>query len=276
LGTLNQPPFTESDLQAARQRLQDAGFPLTGQAAELQQLGTPEPFQTYTVAASESLRAFQDTDDQRRDVKAARRTADIVDRIAKWTGRTIRTGKGKPLKIACEAGCNYCCSIRVNVLSAEVASILEFIDTHFNDAQRMEILDAVDQFVSIASQLDPKTRFLKPMLCPLNKNGLCTVYDARPMACRSHHSFSVDQCRTSFENWEEDHPVTRSAMRKACSEAAVMALVDVLDFVELDPRSLELPEALQIALQDPKADLDRAYIPAISEAALEPDLFKPR
>jgi len=246
--------FTPEELDNARWHLENAGFPLSSEAAELHLLNAAEPFHAYTFAASACLKAFEDHEDSRKLIETARKSAEVIDRIEQWVNESLASEGEEPVQVACKAGCNFCCFIRVSALAPEALRIADHIEKHFTKEVRDETLISIDRFLAIATTMTPRERFLKPTLCPLNKNGLCTVYDVRPAACRSHHSYSVEQCQIAFDDWEKEHPIIRSAMRKYCSEAIVLALSDVLDFLEIDPRSLELPEALKIALETPGAE----------------------
>lgn len=239
--------FEINDLRDATERLRQAAFPETEAAQELQSLPIQEPYWAYTVAASETLRTAD----------PAPLVARLIDRIGEWVDEALTEGP-QPVKVACQLGCHFCCFIRVNVLAPEVKATARAIPTE----KRAAVTKRIETFIREASALDAKTRFLKPMLCPLNEEGLCVVYNERPLACRSHHSFSRDECEASFKNWEDDLPITRHTVRKVCCEAAIEGFADALAFLGQDNRPLELAEALQIALAG-RDDFNAAFRPDI-------------
>lgn len=238
--------FTPEDLNAALISLAQQGFPETEAAQELQTLPIQEPYWAYIVAANAAL-----------GPEPAPAVSKVVDRICDWVDEALAEGP-QPVKVACQLGCHFCCFIRVNALAPEVQTIARAIPTE----QRGRVTARLNDFIQEASALDAKTRFLKPMLCPLNEDGRCVVYNERPLACRSHHSFSRDECEASFKNWHDDLPITRHTVRKVCCEAAIEGFADALAFLGLDNRPLELAEALQIALAG-RDDFDAAFRPDI-------------
>ena len=239
------PLFDPVEIEFARDRVRDSEMPISPDAASLISLNAPEPFLTYVFAASEALRVL---DAGGTSAEVVQTGAEIVERIATWVGGTLPTADGGALSLACKKGCNLCCSLRVNAVAPEVEVIERFITERFSPEDILSTNAAVERFVSEASKLDEETRAIKPMLCPLNRNGECTVYDVRPMTCRNHHSFSFMQCQLSYDRWTEDLPVTRSTMRKLCGDVVIEAMIDVLRFRDQDARVLDLPEALHSQL----------------------------
>lgn len=239
--------FTPQEVEQALQHLATVDFPDTEASQELKGLPVPEPFWAYAVAASQALAALG------KNGFAARAVAQVVDRVCSWVDASLGQGS-EPVSVACQLGCHFCCFIRVNVLADEAKSIAAAVPLHRREA----VAGRLQEFVREASKLAPRTRFMKPMLCSLNEDGRCTVYDVRPLACRSHHSFSVRECEASFNDWESNLPVTRHTLRKVCCEAAIEGYLDALGFAGEDNRVLELPEALQIALAGGE-NFDAAY-----------------
>lgn len=242
-----EPPFDAERAESAVSALSEHGFVASDYAASLASYGTPEPLQAYVCAASAALGILSSSQPDRL-VRAAAATAALVDAVADWVGPSVEDESGATVRIACKDGCHYCCFIRANALAPEALAIAAHIDATFEPEAKYQILRSVESFIERASRMTPLERYLRPVLCPLNKDGRCTVYEVRPMACRIHHSYSVEQCRIAFDEWEENRPISRNAMRKACSDAIVAAFADVLDHLGIDPRMLELPEALATAM----------------------------
>ncbi len=234
---MSEPLYDPVEIEFAKGRVRDSGFPISADAASLLRLDADEPFLTYVLAASEALRLVSGPLDP---VALSGAMHALVDRIAAWT--TLST-EATPL--ACRVGCNFCCSLRVNVLWPEVETIRQHIATRFSDEAKAQLASAVDEFLHEANQLSPEQRAVKPILCPLNRGGHCTIYEVRPMTCRNHHSLSVSQCQSAFERWQENLPVTRIAMRKLCGEIVMEAFMDVLEFCGHDSRVFDLPSSLK-------------------------------
>ena len=275
--SMNPPPFTESEVDAAVKFLSDAEFPRTEFLISLEEERVAEVYFTYVIAASESLRELGHDDDPQRLVEVSRRNGALLDRIVTWLGTSIQMHDGGPTRtIACKRACNYCCHLRVNALAPEVASIKDFIEQEFSPEEKEQTLNSLSDFLTKVGPMSVFDRYMRPNLCPLNKNGECTVYDVRPLVCRGHHSYSLPECVRGYENWRSNVPITLNTMRSRCTDAILKAMEDVMAFCKIDARSLELPEALTLALSvddfaekvcNDELDLDSAYNAELSEFA---------
>ncbi len=99
---------------------------------------------------------------------------------------------------ACRAGCAWCCHLRVTIKPGE-ALVLRDAVMALPAEQRERIVSRLAERAAELETLAPEARERLVKLCPLNENGACTVYAARPLVCRSAHSFDVNVCRTYVE-----------------------------------------------------------------------------
>lgn len=103
--------------------------------------------------------------------------------------------------VACQAGCWFCCVTPVAVTVFEAAMVLSAVLT-LPEAQQQRIRERLEarvaaQDAALAGAPDSRARFLQR--CPLlNDLGECSVYEARPLACRSLLSSDADRCRRHF------------------------------------------------------------------------------
>lgn len=88
-------------------------------------------------------------------------------------------------RIACRRGCAFCCHVDVAVTPLEAIRLAR-LSRH-----------AAAAGIGVAARADAAAapRF-RP--CPLLKDGACSVYDARPFACRALYSFDAAACETGF------------------------------------------------------------------------------
>lgn len=151
--------------------------------------------------------------------------------------------------VACRAGCAACCHVPVGVQAHEVLIAAQHVQTHFSP----EELDAL-----IARTAEHRTKFSgRSSLervgfktpCSLLREGSCSIYEARPEACRSHHSHDAGACRTNLESGREDLDVYIPAVRGRMF--AVMLAVDQAAVeAGYDGRAYDFGSALHEALTD--------------------------
>jgi len=110
--------------------------------------------------------------------------------------------------IHCKKGCNYCCHQAVFANSYELHYLKNFIGVQFDTAAIRQIKEKAAIKNQVTSKLDEKTVLNYKSPCPLLKDGTCSVYAARPMACRIYLSTNVDTCIEFYKNPsnEENYP----------------------------------------------------------------------
>jgi Fe-S-cluster containining protein len=176
--------------------------------------------------------------------------ADVVQSIAGFadqSSRQLEPVDGKVAHIACKAGCNHCCHMRVVATVPEVIGVAEFMASNFS----AELFEATRRRV-----LDLETRGLSDEQwgvghypCPLLVNGKCSVYAARPLECRGYNSTSVEACRAAardYLHWEV--PMDNSLM--SAFKSAQAGLLQALTCVGHPPRLVEMTAALRVIFLD--------------------------
>jgi Fe-S-cluster containining protein len=154
----------------------------------------------------------------------------------------------KGLPIACQAGCNHCCCARVEAMPAEIFVIAEELARR--PANELDHL--VQRLKShIAASRDAVT-WNRQNECPFLANGLCSIYDVRPSACRKAHSLDTEKCEASAPEIPQDLGLAVAA------EAMLRGTSDAYQELGLDVISYELGRAVLIALSDTSA-LSRWY-----------------
>lgn len=82
---------------------------------------------------------------------------------------------------ACKKGCSHCCKMAVSISSKEAEKIGMFLGINPYPAKTdIETLDReklVDQYCGT--------------VCPFLKKNVCTIYEVRPYACRTHFNLSA-------------------------------------------------------------------------------------
>ncbi|MDF9392697.1 MULTISPECIES: YkgJ family cysteine cluster protein [Methylococcus] len=103
--------------------------------------------------------------------------------------------EGQP-PLACHKGCATCCTLRVTATAPEVLMIGRYV--RWSDGRFKSI--GIDLPARIADAdakthgLDEAQRVALRLRCPYIENGICLIYQVRPLACRGHASYDVHAC----------------------------------------------------------------------------------
>ena len=173
-----------------------------------------------------------DRDDARAALVVLRRR--VADHFAAANARS-------PGALSCRAGCSQCCRVRLGVFGVEAEPIAQALA----DLER----DDPELRARVRAQADDPGH----EACALLVDDRCTVYDARPMICRSHGlavrvrdetSARIDVCPLNYTDVE---PPAASVLELAAVEAPLSVLARMYE-----------PDAERIEL----ADLARGVSPS--------------
>jgi Fe-S-cluster containining protein len=189
---------------------------------------------------------------------------------------TLNIIEGCGERPACQKGCSYCCHLNVQASIPEVVTVAAHILAAFDDGDREKLLERIDAHIKATDGLTYDQRFDFRTPCPLLVDDACSAYEARPLYCRSYHSFDVEDCRRDL-----DRPVDRGKITCNAPAFLVASLVGAglrvaLKGQRLDYRAMDFVRALRIALLNPSiiegwsadphafddAASDRAYPPS--------------
>jgi Fe-S-cluster containining protein len=106
------------------------------------------------------------------------------------------------MRVACHKGCHWCCHQAVYANSYELHFLSEKIKSRFSKEQISEWIEAAEAKSAVTSQMDEEEISTYKSPCPLLKNGACSVYDARPMACRIYLSTKLNTCLEFYQHPE--------------------------------------------------------------------------
>jgi Fe-S-cluster containining protein len=93
-------------------------------------------------------------------------------------------------KLGCKDGCAYCCYQNVEVTIPEAI----LVAAHLGDAadpRRAKVLETARDLKGKSDE----TRLRSGAACPMLVDGKCSVYDDRPLMCRSVFAIESEQCR---------------------------------------------------------------------------------
>ena len=155
--------------------------------------------------------------------------------------------------LGCHKGCDTCCTLRVLATAPEIFLIAQ----HIMDTP--DLSGVLPQRIAQANQatcgLDEPQRVALRRQCPfILSAGACCIYPVRPLACRGHASYSVEDCRAAAAGqaveiaFSEPHQLVRSLVQNALQSA--------LRDAGLAWGIYELNQGLHLALTQPSAFAD--------------------
>ena len=187
-----------------------------------------------------------------RDADAVRaQVVRMYSRLEREQGVVIAAAK---LALACELGCNYCCHQRVEIRPYEAFVLAEYVRTRMTAAQQADVKHRLVANRARIAPLTPLQHTQAGIACALLVNGACSVYEARPAACRKYYSLSVATCRSAFEHPTEplNGPLEDDTLRIA-GNAVALGYARGIEESGRDANRYELHAALLEALENPKA-----------------------
>lgn len=151
--------------------------------------------------------------------------------------------------VACRAGCDACCHVPVGVQAHEVLIAAQYVQTHFSPVDLDALIDrAAAHREAFAGRSNSERTALKTP-CVLLRAGSCSIYEARPEACRSHHSNNAEACRTNLQLEREDIDVYIPGVRGRMF-AVMLAIDQAVAEAGYDGQAYDFGSALHEALTD--------------------------
>ena len=105
--------------------------------------------------------------------------------------------------IDCKRGCSWCCHQPVFALDYELDYLKVAVEKSFDTETISDIQEKAKQKQAKMGTLKGDELMNAKHPCPLLKDNTCSVYEARPMACRIYLSSDVKSC-VHFYNHPDD------------------------------------------------------------------------
>lgn len=182
--------------------------------------------------------------------RAPARASDAAKRAHEFFELSLKRNPSNH-KIECAKGCGFCCHLRVSAMAPEVFHVANFIRKQFA-GELDRIIDQVRAADGNSRGLSARDRPLRKFPCGLLVANACSVYVARPSACRGLTSISVKTCERGYNGEEVDvqTPAVWTEIRQAHNQAMWAALFAL----GLPADSYELNHAMRVALETPDAE----------------------
>ena len=186
------------------------------------------------------------------DAASSTATVRMYGRLASVQGKVIAQ---QGVDVACRRGCNYCCHLRVEIRPHEAFVLARHIRARMTGEQRSHTMARIEANLRRITPLSREQHVRAGIACALLVDGSCSVYDARPAACRKYFSVSVKTCRDAFDDTsaplsgELEHEQVRLA-----GHAVALGYAKGLEDAGYDASLYELHDVLYRALTDPRSE----------------------
>lgn len=151
--------------------------------------------------------------------------------------------------VACRAGCDACCHVPVGVQAHEVLIAAHHVQTHFSPVELEALIERTSRHREAFTGRDNAERTALKKPCVLLREGSCSIYEARPEACRSHHSHNAEACRTNLDRGREEIDVYIPGVRGRMF-AIMLAIDQAVAEAGFDGNAYDFGTALHEALTD--------------------------
>ena len=154
------------------------------------------------------------------------------------------------LEIQCREGCSYCCHHYVS------ATVPELFVVARDGAARWggDFIERVNVANEITLGLDSDARGVTKTACPLLADNRCSIYESRPLVCRSYASFDLAKCQEDFETEGGIDRVPMPMQLHVMRAAYGLALLAALKLSGLSTVVYEMNEAVAKIVETPNAE----------------------
>lgn len=157
--------------------------------------------------------------------------------------------EGMP-QLDCHKGCATCCTLRVTATAPEVLMLARFIRAIHPGliARGIDLPAQIARADEHTQGLDESERVQVRQPCPFIAQGVCVIYQVRPLACRGLASYDRKACAQAASGKMDAIPYSEPHMR--VRSLVQNALQSALRDASLAWGSYELNQSLTQALAD--------------------------
>lgn len=187
------------------------------------------------------------------------RPKQLVAALTQTSRRALEAGTdASPLVVLrqCDAGCNACChNVSADITPLEAIVVAEYLHRVADAATLSRVRSRMLLNTALRANMTPQERLHTRLPCGLlGDNGLCSVYEARPLVCAGVFSLSRTACEASARHHGPAAPTIpldrpAKAWTMGVSGGLQRALVDA----GLDGNLYELNSIVLCALDTPNA-----------------------
>jgi len=178
-------------------------------------------------------------------------------------------GDGTRIPIQCKQGCSYCCHLEITLSFAELVGLVDFI----TECRKRDIHKIRTSLRYARQKIDGKfglERKASGVMCPLlGDDGSCSVYPARPLACRAWLSSDCNLYKQDWENPASGVQVPQSELTLQMQlQTYLPQLMQAQQMGGMPSAAYELIRGLEIAISTPNFAQVAVQKPSVLNKAL--------
>jgi len=228
--------------------LYDARKNTTSPSAAVQRTATPSDTRT----TADRLRRDAAAELRTREARACATVCRDVDTML---DAEFAAQRASGAKIACAAGCTFCCHQRVGVFAHEAVALRRDLRQRLSASEYEAIEHRILANARTIDGWTPEQHRAANLRCALLVEGRCAAYDVRPSACARYHSLSRARCEHAFEHPQDAGTPRNSRPALAAVQELGSALESALESALVDaglrPVKGELHQTLRALIEDP-------------------------
>lgn len=116
----------------------------------------------------------------------------------------VALAESQKIPVACHKGCQWCCHQAVYANSYELHFLSEKIKVRYSPEDILKLQERTETKFAVSSKMSEEEVAKYKSPCPLLENGACSVYEARPMACRIYLSTKLETCLEFYRHPENE------------------------------------------------------------------------
>ncbi len=116
----------------------------------------------------------------------------------------VALAERQKIPVACHKGCQWCCHQAVYANSYELHFLSEKIKVRFSPENVSKLQERTEIKFAVSSKMSEEEVAKYKSPCPLLENGACSIYEARPMACRIYLSTKLETCLEFYHHPENE------------------------------------------------------------------------
>lgn len=148
-------------------------------------------------------------------------------------------------KLACSAGCSACCSLEVSATFPEMAQVAAHVGEHFSDVEIAALRLRMDARSEAVGGMSGQERASGSRACVLLVDQRCSIYEARPLACRGWNAAESAPCFIALEFPEAPPSIAVDARLRGTALEVARGLSDGAREQGLDDAPLDLARSLR-------------------------------